>query len=130
MFPPVFATLKASQAVKNIVGVNPPRIFRHGSAPQRPDGLPLSDPYVTWFLVVGTPENNLSDLPPVDRMTVQVDCWHQTDSGIETLAEAVRDAIEPVAHMTGIVVNLRETETKLYRIGMQFDHWLDRPALS
>lgn len=125
MLPPIFATLKASQEVKNIVGTNPPRIYRHDSAPQD-----ASRPYVTWFLVSGVPENNLSELPPVDRIAVEIDCWHQTDAGIDLLASAVRDAIEPYAHMTAVVVNLREPETKLFRIGMQFDWWLDRPEQS
>ena len=93
MFPPVFQTLKAAQAVKDIVGTNPPRIFRHGRAPQD-----NTRPYVTW-LVFGTPENQLSGTPPVDRVSVQVDAWHQTDAGVVLLAEAIRDAIEPHAHM-------------------------------
>lgn len=121
MLPPVFQTLKASSAVKAIVGTNPPRIYRHGSAPQD-----TTKPYITWFVVSGLPENNLSDLPPVDAITVQVDCWHPTDAGIESMAEAVRDAIEPYAHMTGMPVNLREPETKLYRIALEFDWWLSR----
>lgn len=121
MMPPVFQTLKASASVKNIVGTNPPRIYRHGSAPQD-----TTQPYVTWFVITDTPENNLSDLPPSDRIAVQIDCWHQTDAGIVTLAEAVRDAIEPVAHMTSMPANLREPETKLYRIALQFDFWLNR----
>lgn len=125
MFPPIFATLKASQEVKNIVGTNPPRIYRHGSAPQE-----MTRPYVTWSVISGVPENNLSDLPPIDRVSVEIDCWHQTDAGIETLALAVRDAIEPVAHMTATVIDLRETETKLYRVAMQFDWWLNRPEQS
>lgn len=118
MFPPVFQTLKASADVKAIVGTNPPRIYRHGEAPQN-----VERPYITWALIAGTPENNLSDPPPVDRQSVQVDCWHQTDSGIEVLAEAVRDAIEPTAHMTGTLIDLREQETRLYRVSMQFDFW-------
>jgi hypothetical protein len=121
MLPPVLQTLKASAAVKAIVGTNPPRIYRHGSAPQD-----ASNPYLTWFVVTGTPENTLSELPLVDRVGVQIDCWHQTDAGVVALAEAVRDAIEPVAHMTAMPVNLREPETKLYRIALQFDWWLDR----
>lgn len=116
MLPPVFQTLKASPAVKDIVGTNPPRIYRHGDAPQNTER-----PYITWQLVSGVPENNLSDPPPVDRQSVQVDCWHQTDSGIELLADAVRDAIEPVAHMTGALIDAREPETKLYRISLAFD---------
>lgn len=126
MLPPVFQTLKASTAVKAIVGQNPPRIYRHGSAPQRPDGLPLNEPYITWFLAAGSPENTLSELPACDHLVVQVDCWHQTDSGVEALAIAVRDAIEPYALKTGDVADGRETETKLYRIGQQFDWFVDR----
>jgi hypothetical protein len=126
MLPPVFQTLKASAAVKAIVGTNPPRIYRHGSAPQRPDGLPLEQPYITWFLVVGVPENTLSELPATDRATVQVDCWHQTDAGIEALALAARDAIEPYAVMTGIPVDGREPETRLYRMSLQFDWFVNR----
>ncbi len=121
MFPGVFQQLKSSQAVKDIVGVNPPRIYRHGSAPQD-----TSRPYITWEVISGVPDNNLSDLPPSDRITVQVDVWHQTDSGVEALAIAARDAIEPIAHMTGIPINLREPETRLYRIGLQFDWILSR----
>lgn len=122
MLPPVFATLKAYQPVRDIVGTNPPRIYRHGSAPQTTD-----KPYVTWFVVSDAPENELSETPPIDRYTVQVDCWHQSDSGIESLAEAVRDAIEPYAHMTGMPINQREMlDTKLYRIALQFDWFVPR----
>lgn len=125
MFPPIFQTLKASSRVKDIVGTNPPRIYRHQSAPQD-----TTKPYITWSLITTAPANNLSDLPPADRMPVQIDCWHQTDTGIEMLAQAVRDAIEPYAHMTAIVIDTREVETKLYRIGLQFDWWLMREEVS
>lgn len=126
MLPPVFQWLKASADLKAIVGTNPPRIYRHGAAPQQSDGRPMPDPYVTWFVVGLAPQNNLSDPPPTDRMNVQIDCWHQTDAGIELLSAAVRDAMEPHCHMTGVIANLREPETRLYRIGLRFDVWLDR----
>lgn len=121
MLPPIFTALNASNEVKSIVGMNPLRVYRHGSAPQD-----TSRPYITWSLISAVPENNLSELPPTDRVGVEIDCWHQTDAGIETLAQAVRDAVEPYAHMTAVVINLREPETKLFRIGMQFDWWLER----
>lgn len=116
MLPPVFQTLKASADVKNIVGTNPPRIYRHGDAPQD-----TTRPYITWQLIFGAPENNLSDPTPCDRATVQVDCWHQTDAGVEALAAAARAAIEPVATITGIPIDLREPETRLYRVALQVD---------
>lgn len=122
MLPPIYTWLKASTAVKALIG-NAPRAYRHGDAPQD-----TTQPYVTWQLFSGVPENTLSELPKTDRIGVQVDCWHTTDAGVEQLAAAVRDAIEPYAHMTGIPVNNREPETKLYRIAMQFDVWLNRTA--
>lgn len=124
MLPPVFQALKASAAVKAIVGNNPPRVYRHGRVP---DSLtkPITVPYVTWFLVSGVPENNLSDPPPCDRATVQVDCWHQTDAGIETLAVAVRNALEQIGVMTGSQIDDFETEAKLYRISLQVDVFIN-----
>jgi hypothetical protein len=127
MFPPVFQWLKASTDVRNIAGT---RIWRHGSAPQTSDGKPMPNPYVTWFIASNEPANNLSDPVPVDKYAVQVDCWHQTDSGIESLAEAVRDALSEHCVMTGVIANLRETETRLYRVGMTFDIWHGRVPAS
>jgi len=115
MLPPIYTWLKASNGVKAIIGT-PPRAYRHGDAPQN-----VTQPYITWALVSDVPDNQLSGVPPSDRYTVQVDCWHTTDAGVETLAQAARDAIEPYAHMTGVVINNRDAETKLYRIGLQFD---------
>jgi len=121
MLPPVFATLKASAEIKAIVGSNPPRIYRHGAAPQYTD-----KPYISWLLVSGTPENNLSDRPPTDRQQIQIDAWHQTDSGVEVLARTIRDVIEDVAICTQVILDEQETETKLFRIALQFD-WFYRP---
>lgn len=118
MLPPIFTTLRASNTVVTLVSS---RIYRHGSAPQD-----VVTPYVTWSVIAGVPENTLSELPSIDRLPVQIDCWHPTDAGIEELAKAVRDAIEPHAHMTGIPLDGRDPETKLYRIGMQFDWWEPR----
>jgi len=119
MLPPVFQVLQASTAVTSIVSN---RVYRHGAAPQG-----VSKPYVTWSIAGAAPANNLTDLPPIDQYIVQVDCWSPSDAGIETLAESVRNAIEPYAHMTGIVINQRElADTKLFRMGLQFDWWHDR----
>lgn len=128
MFPPVFATLKASAAVRNFVGQQSPRIYRHGSAP-RDGSRPIIHPFITWSSSA-TPENQLSGLPPVDRVVVDINIWHKTDSGVEALALAVRDAVEPFAHCTGQPVDLREPETNLYRILLTFDWFLQREEIS
>lgn len=120
LLPDVFGLLKASAAVTAILGT-PPKVYRHGIAPQG-----TAAPYVVWLVVGADPENNLSDPPPTDRIVLQVDCWSPTDGGVEVLAQAVRDAIEPSAHMTGIVVNEREPDTGLYRLALQFDYFMSR----
>ena len=122
MLPLVFPLLRNAAAVAAIVGA---RIYRHGTAPQN-----VVAPYVTWFIVAGAPENALDEVPRIDRNTVQVDCWSDNSgtgsAGVEALAKAVRDAIEPTNHMAAIVADGRDFETQRYRIGMQFDFWTDR----
>lgn len=118
MLPPIYPTLAAHTVVAGQVG---DRIYPHAEAPQD-----VEAPYITWFLAGGTPENTLSEAPLVDRLTVQIDCWHPTSAGVVLLALAVRDAIEPHAHITGYPINTRDTETKLYRMGLQLDWWLSR----
>ena len=125
MLPPIFQALKASSAVKAIVGNNPPRVYRHGKVPDATPDRPIRDPFVTWFMVAGVPENNLSDPPPCDRATVQVDCWHPTDAGVETLATAVRDALEVIGVLTSAPIDDFETETKLYRMSLQVDVFIN-----
>lgn len=123
MLPQVFPLLSASSAVRALIGS---RAYRHGSAPQD-----VVAPYVTWFVVTGNPENTLEDLPRVDRYEVQLDCWSvNTGEGpaqVETLAKAVRDALEPYAYMTAVVADTRDQETQRYRVALQFTFWHDRP---
>jgi hypothetical protein len=117
MLPPIYSWLNTS-AVQTLVDR---RVYRHGNAPQD-----TTRPYVTWSLVFGLPDNELSAPPVSDRYTIQIDCWHPEDSGVEELAVAVRDAIEAYAHITGMPVNERDAETKLYRIALQADVLLNR----
>lgn len=118
LLPPVKEALVLSSLVTDIVGS---KIYRHARKPQ--DVVP---PYITWSVISGLPENNLSDLPPTDHLVIQVDHWSLDDQQVEDLAMYSRDAIEPYAHMTGIVADEREPVTKLFRIGLQFDWWLSR----
>ena len=118
MLPPIYPTLSAWPAVSALVGT---RIYPHADAPQD-----VTAPYVTWFMAGGAPVNTLSEPPLVDLMTAQVDCWHATSAGVVQLASAVRDAIEPHAHITGYPINARDAETQLYRFGLQLDWWLSR----
>lgn len=120
MLPEVFPILSEDSDVIGFVGN---RIYRHGHAPQNANA-----PYITWFVVVGTPENCMDTTPTIDRYTIQIDCWssHNGSTQVEQMAEAVRDAMEPHAHMTSIPVNEKDFETQRYRIGMVFDFWRHR----
>lgn len=120
MFPKILPLLKASSAVTAIIG-NPPRGYPHGEAPQD-----TTKPYVVWQGVALAPENTLSETPAVDRMPIQLTCWATTSAVAAELAKAVRDAIEPTAHMVGMPIDYRETETRLFGIGLQFDFWVSR----
>lgn len=116
MLPPVHAALMASTAVTNLIGSTPARAFRHGEAPQN-----VVAPYVTWS-VFGVAENGLSGAC-ADVWRVQIDCWSNGDAQVETLAAAVRAAIEPKAHLQSYDNDERDTETRRYRISMSFD-WI------
>lgn len=109
----VYQTLRDNAIVVNTVGT---RIYRHGYAPQD-----VQKPYITWFLVTGQPEDVLNAPPCHDRDVIQIDCWSETDTGVETLAYAVRAALDSKLISNRIVIDNRETDTKLYRMALEAD---------
>ena len=113
MFPNVYALLQGAAAVTAIVGT---KIGRHGSMPQE-----TAAPYITWFVVSDQPHDTLSEAPGSDFNTVQIDCWSADDAQVATLARAVRAALDAAGHLNRVVVDLREPETKLYRVGIEAD---------
>jgi phage anti-repressor protein len=113
MLAPVYTTLRQNATVLSTVGT---RIYRHGSAPQD-----VTKPYITWFVVMGMPEVQLSGAPTNDFDNIQIDCWSETDSQVETLAYAVRKALDDAKIVNRIVQNNREDDTRLYRIGIEAD---------
>lgn len=125
MLPRVYDMLAASSAVQAVVQN---RIWRHSDAPKAGANQSRGGvPYLTWFLVNGTPENTLSELPSADRMTVQVDCYAASDAQCEQVANSVRDAIEPYGHCTAQPIDLRDAATGLWRMALQFDIFVIRP---
>lgn len=125
MLPAVFPLLRDAAAVTAIIGTSPVRAYRHGQAPQN-----VVAPYVTWAAISNVPQNVLDDTPCADHYSVQVDAWSENtgtgSTGIETLAKAVRDSIEPHAHMVSGPTDSFDAETQRYRVTMQFDFWTHR----
>lgn len=113
MLAPVYTALRQNATVLSTVGN---RIYRHGSAPQN-----VTKPYITWFVVMGMPEVQLSGAPSNDFDTIQIDCWSDQDAQVETLAYAVRKALDDAKIVNRIVQNNREDDTRLYRIGVEAD---------
>lgn len=113
MLPPVFETLKANSSLTALVSG---RIYRHGNAPQN-----VVKPYITWYVVTGMPELQISGTPCSDMDTVQIDCWSDTDTQIESVALEVRNALDNAGHANRVIQNNREDETRLFRIGIEAD---------
>jgi hypothetical protein len=43
------------------------------------------------------------------------------DAQVETLATAIRDAVDAAGFSNRLIINQRDPDTKLYRIGIQAD---------
>ena len=117
MLPDIRALLAADPTANGLLAG---RVYRHGYAPQG-----VARPYVTWSLPSGEADYTL-DAPVMDRFRVQVDCWSDTDAGVETLAEAVRNAMETRTTATLYIADERDHETQRFRISFQFDWIADR----
>lgn len=122
MLPLVYRMITEDSSAAAIVGT---RVYRHGAAPQK-----VTAPYVTWSVVSGEPENDMTSTPRTDRFEVQVDCWSDNDgsgdAGIEALATAVRAALETYGHMTRYSANDRDFDTQRFRISMDFTLFVHR----
>jgi hypothetical protein len=118
MYPPIFATISSSTAVKAVIGSNPVRFFLFGKAPQG-----VVKPYAVWRQVGGAPENYLGDVPDIDGFTTQIDIYATSSDSAHAVAVALRDAIEPVAHITSWIGDSRDPETLSYVFTFQVD-WL------
>jgi membrane-associated protease RseP (regulator of RpoE activity) len=118
MLPPVAPLLFASTYVVGQVG---DRVGAHGSIE-----APAGRPYITWQVLTGVPENNLSEPPDIDRWSVQVNILHPTDAGVRLLAAAARAALEAGGHVTGVPVDSVDEATGLYWIALQADLWAVR----
>lgn len=126
MIVPVFTLLNVP-AVTSIVGSN--AIWQD----VLPQAYGSKRAYITWSIVGGAPENYLDGVPGMDSGRVQIDCWvgeevsNNTGAKVcQNLMLAVRNAIEPSAHMVGTPLSTYEPDTKLYRYLLDFQFWVRR----
>lgn len=121
MFPPVFEVCAANAGVQSALGTNPVRLFPAFDAPQYSD-----KPYAVWQVSGGSPENYINQAPDIDAWSVQFDVYSPTLSGARSAAQALRDAIEPNAHIVFWGGDLQDPDTKLYRYNFSVDWWYYR----
>lgn len=121
MNPPLFEILNASNPVKVLLGSNPLRVFPWGRAPQN-----VAKPYAVYAVYNGLPENYLAQAPDIDNKGTQINIYAATAASLENCFEAVRDALEPHAHMTSFASPDQDADTNLYSCRMEFDFWDER----
>lgn len=118
MMPPIFPIVAASVAVQSVLGTAPVRFYPFGAAPQD-----VVLPYAVWQVVGGEPENYLGNLPDVDSFTLQIDVYADEIDIATTATTALRDAIEPHAHITLWLGTTRDPATGRWRTTFRLD-WI------
>lgn len=121
MTPPLFSICAASAAVMALIGSSPVRLWPFGEAIH---GAAL--PYAVWQIFGGSPENYLNQPPDLDRYSIQVDIYAATGGDARAVAEALRDAIEPHAHITAWRGESKDPETRKYRFTFEIDWFVPR----
>lgn len=124
MYPPVFPAIAASAACVALLktGSGPIRFYQFGQSTEQPTVYP----YAVWQRVGGLPENFLGQVPDMDQYTLQVDVYAMDANQVRTVAAAIRDAIEPVAHITNWLGESRDPDTKAYRFSFDCDFFTPR----
>lgn len=118
MNPDLFPLLNADTIVKNLLGVNPLRVFPYGKAPQ-----PLEYPYAVYTVISAQPENYLADRPDVDLKSVQMSIYAKTNASLESCYNAVVDVLEEHAYMVNFSTPDIDAKTDLYSCRMEFDFY-------
>jgi len=121
MFPPIFTVCRASPEVVALLGSAPMRLYPFAEAEQG-----TARPYAVWQIIGGSPENYITNVPDVDRFGLQVDVYAADVDDAREVAAALRDAIEPHAHITAWRGESREPDTRLYRVSFDVSWFVQR----
>lgn len=125
MFPPVFQTVAADSDCQTNLGVTPTRFYPFGEAPTG-----VAKPYAVWSVVTGSPENYINEVPDFDTWAIQIEVFAETADAARDAAEALRNAVEPEAHVVAWRGESRDVETRLYRYSFDVDWMVSRETYS
>jgi hypothetical protein len=118
---PLFPLLAANTAVTSLLGLNPVRLYPFGQAPEN-----SPRPYATYGVYNGIPENYVTNTPDIDNAGTQIDVWAKDAASCMAVFNAIRDCLEPHAHMTSFRYAERDYDTQLYHAVLEFDFWVNR----
>lgn len=110
MYPPVYRYLTQG------VPAFGTRVYRDRASTSSP-----ATPYAVWSPLAAVPENNLSDLPPGDRVSISVDIFAGSEAQLDAVTAAARNAIEPHGHLLTIQSLGQESDTGLWRTTFDAD---------
>ncbi len=121
MHPPIFRTCVRSAAVVALLGSKPTRLYPFGEAPEN-----VQLPYAVWQIIGGAPEHFLAGSPDIDSYALQVDVYATSAAIARAVGRALRDAIETEACITRWGGEMREPNTRDYRLSFDLDWWTPR----
>ena len=121
MYAPIFETVVADPAVTALLGSPITRLWPFGEAPED-----LAKPYAVWQQIAGTPGNYINQTPDIDSYMLQVDVYADTATSVRAVAKALRNAIEPNAHITAWRGESKDVPTGLYRYSFDLVWWTPR----
>ena len=117
MHPPLHTVCAADTSVQALLGgAGLLRLYPFGEARQQD-----VYPYAVWQIVGGQPENYLSGAPDTDSFTTQIDVYAKTWSSARAVADALQAAIEGSAYVTAYNGEMRDPETKSFRVSFTVD---------
>lgn len=118
---PWYGVLKADAAVLALLGGPEPRIYPWGEN----DDAKRVYPYITYSGDY-EPFNTLADRPEIDGVPLQLDIWAESDTSAQSVALALRDAIELHCDIHAMRLMGRAAGTRNYRIRFDTQWWVRR----
>jgi hypothetical protein len=115
---PIFSLCASSDAVTQLLGSHPTRLYPFGQAPQN-----VAKPYAVWQVIGGNPDNYMSDRPDTDMFSLQIDVYAESGSSATDVGDAIRFAIELDAYTTSYNGDSRDEQTGHYRHSFDVD-WI------
>lgn len=121
MIPPIFPVCVESQAVIDLLGSEPLRLYPFGMQNDT-----VIYPYAVWQNIGGEPENFLNQSPDIDRFSLQVDIYGNTGEEVIAVAMAIRNAIQAKSNITRWGGQTRDPNTNRYRYSFDVDWFVKR----